>query len=83
MGAVRSRLLVGVGTSPSGPGPRSKFLLLAEYRVEGRPIAAKLTGRFSHVWARLGPQRKLFTVLLRVDASVLRDEPRCVAKVGR
>lgn len=36
--------------------PRSKFLLV-EYRVEERPTAAKLTGRFSHVWGRSGPDR--------------------------
>lgn len=63
MGVVsRSR----IGTSPPGPGPRSKFLLLARYRVERRPIAAKHTGRFSHVWALSGPNRELL-VLLRQE----------------
>ena len=59
---------VGADHPRRRPGPK---FLLATYRVEKRPTAAKLKGRFSLFRARLGPDREsLLLLLLEVARSV-------------
>lgn len=52
---------VGADHPRRRPGPK---FLLATYRVERRPTAGKLTGRFSLFRARLSPDRECLLVLL-------------------